>query len=240
MGGFVLSAWAGGAANSDLQRSQARAEWVAADGGLRTRQFARRLTAETSAAYGLGAAYWFDKHWGLRVRGGLSPSHLEISVSERETAGIPFDSAVTGPARYRSMRVWTYDAQLLVRAPITPRGRIAPFGFLGAGRLVYDAAGTGRLPPEAASTFQANRRPGRFAIVLGASALVPLQRENLALSFELSAHALRTPVEPPARSRLTGDQIEVIMSPATGAGGSEPVRLTTHVELLIGLSWFAR
>jgi len=238
MGGFVLSAWAGGAANSDLQRTRARADWLGIDGRPNTRFFERRLTAATSMSYGAGLAYWVDQWWGVRLRGSVAPSHLQIAVSERETAGIPFDTAVTGPNRYNSIRVWTYDAQLLVRLPISPGRRVAPFGFLGAGRVEYESTEAGRLPPEAAVTFVRDPRPARFAGVAGLGAAVPLQWENLALSFELSVHALRTPVERVFGSRLLGENIEVTTSSVSPS--SEPVTLTTHVQLLIGCSWFFR
>ena len=74
--------------------------------------------------------------------------------------------------------------------------------------------------------------------VAGLGAVVPLQWENLALSFELSVHALRTPVERAFSSRLLGEDIEVTTSSVSPS--SEPVTFTTHVQLLIGFSWFFR
>src|SRR5688500_20232485 len=67
LGGLLVSVFVGGSANSDLQRSEARAEWLAPN-GLESRQFARRLTAETSGVIGLNAAYWINPHWGIRTQ----------------------------------------------------------------------------------------------------------------------------------------------------------------------------
>jgi hypothetical protein len=238
MGGFVLSAWAGGAANTDLQRVRARAEWLQPDGTLSTRTFSRRLGAEPTVAFAAGLAYWFNPWWGVRVQGSVSPSQLGILVSERETDRIPQDASVTGPARYGSLRVWTLDWQLLVRAPITPRGRIAPYGLIGMSRVEYDASPSEGLPPEAL-VFRFNDKPGRFGVVLGAGASIPLQREHLALGFELDGHISRTPVERPGEARLSGEQVEVI-TPASRRANSGEVGLTGHFRLLVGLSWFVR
>ncbi len=236
MGGFIFSAWAGGAANTDLQRVLARAEWQDADGESATRSFSRRLGAEPTFAVGMGAAYWFSPRWGVRLQASLSPSQLGILVSERETREIPRDEAATGPTRFGLLRVWTFDGQLLLRTPVTPRGRVATYGLLGLSRVEYDLSTSEGLPPEAL-VFVSQETPGRFALVAGLGASVPLHRERLALGFELNAHVSRTPVQIPGQGRLTGEVVEVITPAGRGRG---EVQMTGHFRMLVGLSWFVR
>jgi hypothetical protein len=233
MGGLVLSSWAGGAASSDLQRGLALVELEGFGGEQLTRRFSRRLGAATSFTFGLSAAYWFNPSWGIRIAAGVSPSSLEVSVSDRETSGIPLDSILQGAHRFGSLNMWTYDAGVLVRIPLTPRGRVAPYGFLGASRVEFQASTVGDLPPEAAS-FDTEQHPARLAGVVGAGAIIPLQRGNLALAFELSSHVMRTPAVRLRPTLLQGQEVDVLV---TGVG--ESVRVLSYVRLLMGLTWFA-
>ena len=70
------------------------------------------------------------------------------------------------------------------------------------------------LPPEARADFASGART-RPAVVVGVGAVVPLQREGLLLTFELTNHIVRSP--------LTG--------PDGGAEGT-----TSNVRLLVGLT----
>jgi hypothetical protein len=189
------------------------------------------LGSETSFTFALSAGYWFSQWWGIRIQAGVAPSSLEISVSDRETDGIPFDSILNG-SDFGSLNVWTYDAGVLVRLPFTPRGRVAPYGFLGASRVEFQASTVQQLPPEAGS-FEGGRvvRP---AAVISLGALVPLQRENLALAFELSSHVMKTPSERLRPTLLGGETVEIVV------GAGESVRVHTHFKLLVGLTWLGR
>jgi hypothetical protein len=237
MGGWIFSIVAGGSANSDLQRSEARAEWLEA-GNTESRLFARRLTAETSGVVGVSAGYWFNPFWGLRAQAAVAPSRLEIDVSQRETHDIPADVSVTGPSRFGAFRVWTYDAQLLFRAPVTPRGRVAVYGVVGGGLIKYDVSVDDGLPPEAIPAFADGEGTTQPVGVLGIGALVPLHRDNLAFSFELSDHVTRTPVRDAAESMsLSDDRVQV----TTGDEAGPPrVRMVNHVRMLVGLTWRPR
>ncbi|MEX2280975.1 MAG: hypothetical protein WEE89_00640 [Gemmatimonadota bacterium] len=237
MGGLMVSAFVGGSANSDLQRSGARAEWLARD-GPESRQFARRLTAETAGVVGLSAAYWFNPYWGVRTQAAFTPSRLEIAVSQRETHDIPIDAEVTGPSRYGAFRVWTYDANLLFRAPVTPRGRVALYGFVGGGVVKYEVSVEQGLPPEAVQAFADQESKTQPVGVLGIGAMVPLHRKSLGLSFELSDHISRTPVQGSPESSIVGvNRVQVTTGEETGPSR---VQLINHVRILVGLTWRAR
>ena len=238
MGGLALSVYSGGAAHSDLQRSAARAEWPVA-GVTQSREFARRLSPATAPALGMSAAYWPSQWWGIRASAGLVPTRFEVTVSDREKAGLPADSVLVGTTRYAGLRVWTYDVELMFRAPFTPRQRIVPYGLIGGGAVRYQSFGEDPLPPEARSAFGSGNQPTRAAAVIGVGALVPLQRNNLALSFELTDHLVRTPIERTGGSELDGSGIRLTTDP-TAEPGDGRVTLTSHVRLLIGLTWIPR
>ena len=236
--GLYISALSGGAAHSDLQRSDARAEWVET-GGLEQRDFSRRLSPATALAVGGAAGYWVTPWWGVRLQGTLIPSRFEVSVSQREKAQLPEDSLLMGSDRFSDLRIWTADLQFTFRAPFTPRGRVAPYGFLGAGMVRYDALNNQPLPPEAESSFS-GRPPTKASAVFGIGALVPLQRRGLALSFELSDHVVRTPVEEAAGSAADASGVRLFTHQSAEADGAARVRLTSHIQLLIGVTLFQR
>lgn len=236
MRGFQLSASVGGAAFSALQHSEAEASWLTEDGQLERRQFARRLSAATAPVLAVGAAYWMNEHWGLRVQGGYAPTRLEVSVRDDDAEMIAVASESESSQRFRSLGVWSLDGQVLFRLPFTPRGRVAPYGFVGGGVLRYAARGREPLPPEAELTFGAGERPTHAAAVLGLGAIVPLERPNFALTFELSDRLTRTPVRAVSASGIQDGTVTVMTTPATDSR----VGLTNHVRLQVGIAWQLR
>src|SRR5688572_10194367 len=239
MGGLVLTGSAGGAAFSDLQRTPARAHWLTATGVIESRDFERRLSPATSVAFAASAAYWLNARWGVRVGAGWAPSRLEVTVSERETAAIPADTMVEGE-RLSKLSVWVNDAALILRLPFTPRGRVAPYAFIGGGALQYSARGPDPLPPEAESSFADGAAPRRVAAVLGVAAMVPLQRRNLAFSFELTDHIARTPIGESAGGEMEDATVRVTLTSDETPSSNGRVKTTSHIRLLVGLSWFPR
>jgi hypothetical protein len=145
---------------------------------LQEREFARRLSAETSPAFGIGVAYWFSPSWGVRAQAGVSPTRLEISVHEDDAARIPSDSSIETDGKFRSLRVSSLDAQVLYRLPTTPGGRVAAYALAGIGALRYAPSGDEPLPPEAQPTFAGTATRTRTAVVLGLGVLVPMQVRN--------------------------------------------------------------
>lgn len=239
MGGLILSAYAGGGAFSDLQRSRARAELIQPPPN--PIDFTRRLSPETSLTVAIAAGYWFNESWGFRLNAGLAPTRFEVSVSERERAALPSDTTVEPRAPFARLNVWSYDAVLLARAPFTPRGRVAPYGLIGGGVLRYRAAGSDPLPPEAAAVFDGGSTVNRVAIVIGVGAIVPLQRRNLALTFELTDHLSKTPVERAGTGLLAeGETIRIVMAEPNVPAVEGRVNTTNYVRLLIGISWLRR
>ena len=239
MGGLVLSAYSGGAAHTDLQRSTARVNFSLA--GLSTeRSYTRRLSPSTSPTFGVAVGYWPTRRWGFRAQAGFTPSRFEVTVSDREKAGLPADSAVLGTARYAGLRIWSYDVNLLFRAPFTPRGRVAPYGIVGAGLVRYQPGRDETIPPDALETFGDGRQPTRIAALIGAGALVPLQRSNLALAFELTDHIVRTPVAAGAGSQLFDSGVRLTLDPPRESPAAGRVLMTNHLRLLVGGSWLAR
>jgi hypothetical protein len=241
MGGLVVSVFAGGAAYTDLQRSAARVELSSEAGPPASAEFTRRLSPQTSPALALTAGYWFTPYWGIRGHVGMAPSRFGVVVSEREAALLPVDSLLLGPSHFAPVTIWTADVQVLIRAPFTPRGRVAPYGIVGAGVIRYDAGSSAPLPPEAEPAFAQKDVPTKAAIMIGAGAIVPLQRHNLALNFELTDHIARTPVErTPSRMLSQGSAIRVVTSELNDQSVAGRVRTTSHVRLLVGISWLIR
>jgi hypothetical protein len=231
MGGLVISGWAGGAASTSFQSVRALAEWQRANGSAGQQLFSRRLGVEPAMTVGLGLAYWFNEHWGLRIQAGVSRSPLAIMVSQRELSVMPGDSGVTGPRSYGSVRILAADSELLVRLPFTPRNRVAPYGFVGVSRLHYRVSRSEGLPPEA-TAFHFDDQVARFGGIAGAGAVVPLQRASLALNFEFSSSFARSPVGRAEPQRLQGERITVT-TPVSGKGAP----LIAQLRLVFGLAW---
>ncbi len=239
MGGLMLSAWGGGAAFSDLQRFSAEARWQLPTGETESRAFARRLSAETSPVMGVGAAYWFSRHWAVRAQAGFSPTRLEITVQENEVPHIPGETPMDASGRFGSMHIWSLDGQVLYRLPTTPGGRVAPYALAGLGMLRYSSSGNDPLPPEAEPAFSRESTRSKAAGVVGLGVLVPLHRHNYALSFELTDHIARTPFTSGTAAELQDGAVTVLTAQRT-APNIERVRMTNHVSLLVGVSWLHR
>lgn len=192
---LTLTALAGGAAYTSFLRVDATTD---AD---------EHITARTSLAVAGALAYWPSSAWGVRVHGGWAPTRFEREQRGGSEPGSRPDSA--GAA----LTIWTADLDVLIRLPLG-LGRLATYGLIGGGVVRYAAAGDGLLPVEARVDF-AEGSTTRAALVVGAGGLIPLQRNHLVLTFELTDHLTRSPV--------------------AGPEGQED-RLTSNVRLLVGLT----
>lgn len=199
--GWVLTGWGGGAAFTDLQRAPLEV-------GERSGSRVQRLMVDASPSVGVALGYWAKPSWGVRVQSGVALTRYSLLVPGEPNHAM-VDSG--GP----NLWIWSHDANLLVRAPVTPGGRIVPYGIAGGGVLFYKAAEDQRAGP-----FEFARTTYRPAFLLGLGAMVPLEQGGTALSFELLDHIARTPVEAPGGGE-----------PATGH-----VRWANHLRLTVGIS----
>jgi len=166
-----------------------------------------RLTARTAMAVAGALGYWPRRGWGVRLHGGWAPTRFERERRGGNEPGTPPD------ARGANLSVWMADLDLLIRLPIG-LGRVEPYGVVGGGVVRYVADESAALPSEARGDFAAGTST-RGALVLGAGALIPMQRRDLLLTFEVTDHVVRSPVRGP-----------------TGQAAS----VTSNVRLLVGLT----
>lgn len=210
MRGVTITGLIGGAAYTDFQRV---AEPTATAGPL------RRITAETSPVLGVAIGVWPSRHWGLRFHASFAPTRLELrdggeTIEEQETVESRFPGS--------SVDVWTADLAFMVRAPVTPGGRVVPYFLLGGGILGFSAERGGAIGP--ARVLE--KDPVRPAAMVGLGALVALQRDQLALTFELTDHIFSTPIREDPQTTLlqpAGDQV----------GVTSQIRLLTGITLRV-------
>jgi hypothetical protein len=213
---LTLGLSAGGAAFSDFQRAQAV---------TREEVFDRRISAQTSVAFSATATYWISRYWGIRAHGSYAPTRFVLRT--------PTEEMGEEQALYSSLRVYMLDGDVVFRAPIV-LGRVAPYGLVGAGTVIYraDPGTDDPLPAEVVQTFDGDRQR-RFAGVMGVGAVIPLDRHSFHLTFELTNHVTRSPVEAPqGGSREEG----VLIDPDGWGGDDDGAGLTSHVRLMIGVS----
>lgn len=227
-GTFMLTAELGGTAFTDFQRGQARPL-----GAATMPEFQRRVSARTSATLGAAASYWLGAAWGVRVGGAWTPTGF--SVWNEESAQRMLDERGDGePERYASLDVWMADVAFIFRFPRT-FGRVAPYGLVGGSYVTYTAAADEELPPEARSRFGSGSWSAPAAL-FGVGGVIPLQRSNLLLTFELSNHLSRTPLDDRGRGEqfeLSGVPLELEPDARTGSDG---VRTTSNLRLVVGLT----
>jgi hypothetical protein len=213
---LTLGLAGGGAAFSDFQRAQA-----VADGDV----FDRRISAQTTVAFSGTVTYWISRYWGVRAQASYSPS--------RFVQRTPGEAMGEEQALYAPLAVYMMDGDVLFRAPIV-LGRVAPYGLIGAGMIEYraDPGTDDPLPAEVEETFEGDRQR-RFAGVMGVGAVIPLDRHPFRLTFELSNHVSRSPVEAPSAGRVREG---AIIDPDGWHDDDDGSGLTSHVRLMIGVA----
>lgn len=223
-GSVAISITAGGAAFSPFQRAIEQPD----TGALR---FERRLAAGTTGAVGADVAWWLGRVVGVRAHASYMPSRFAVQRDRAGEEWLRERSVAEQTPSYGRLSVWAADVSALIRPPLT-LGRVAPYGILGAGVVSYRPQSSRRLPPEAEAAFTGGARTSPAAVA-GVGALVPLEKGDLLLSFAVTDHITRTPVESgeagtwrdgPNRSSLYPDDVK------------GRVRLTSNVRLMVGLT----
>jgi len=164
--------------------------------------------ADASPSLGAAIAYWPSPAWGVRIQSGVAFTRYSLLVPPPDDDA-PVDSS--GP----DLRIWSHDVSVLIRAPVTPGGRVMPYGVVGGGVLHYQ----GGVRPSVAP-FDPVRSAVRPAVVVGLGAMVPLEQGGTGLTFEVLDHIARTPIAAPGGGE-----------PATGH-----VRWANHLRLTVGIS----
>jgi hypothetical protein len=228
-GTWMLSAQLGGAAFSDFRRTEARpiTEQPASGG------FERRVSARTSVSVGASAGYWIGSSWGVRAGASYVPSRFSVHSEEQalRRLGEPDDVDL----RYASLGIWMADATLVFRFPHS-FGRVIPYGLAGIGIVHYRLRDDDELPPEAREPF-ADGAHSSPAGVVGLGAILPLQRNNLLLSFELTNHIARTPLDDSGRGEqfsVRGVPVQLADEPSTTA--TDGIGMASNLRLSIGLT----
>jgi hypothetical protein len=221
---LTLSAWVGGAAYTDFRQGEARIAGSRSPGDSD-----RRLSAETSVAFSAAAAYWPSSWWGVRVHGSYSPTRFELVPADTdEPALVP----TSGAQRLARLDVWLYDVDILFRAPVV-LGRVAPYGVIGAGRVNYRAlASAGEVPAEAVTAFSAGTRAA-WAGIVGLGAMIPLDNRDLMLSFEVTDHITRTPIDGLATGSRSAADATLELNPDGADGGDG---FLNNLRLNVGLT----
>ncbi|MGH7505152.1 MAG: hypothetical protein ACRELX_05860 [Longimicrobiales bacterium] len=221
-GAVTFGVAGGGAAYTAFQRGQAHAAG---------RDFDRRLSAQTSVALSATLTYWISGVFAVRAHGSYSPTRFVMSMPDEDAA--LFRAAEPDPLA--SLGVLMADADVLLRAPVI-FGRIAPYGIIGAGVVDYraDPGSSSPLPVEAREAF-ASGSQRRFAGVIGVGALVPLERHDFFLTFELTNHMTRSPVAHTATSPTPSGAQTLVDADAWSNDEGEAGH-TSAVRLMVGLT----
>jgi hypothetical protein len=216
--GFTVGLAAGGAAFSDFQRGQATAGVT---------EFDRRLSAQTTVAVSGNVTYWLTRRWGLRAHGSYSPSRFVLNEAEQASG------RVSAEASFARLSIFMADVDLLFRVPVL-WGRIAPYGLVGAGAVEYraDPATKEPIPAEAERSFRSGSRR-RFAGVFGVGARIPLDRHAFHLTFELTNHLTRSPVDVPVEG-MTAEGL--FLDPDGWGNEDDGAGLTSNVRLMVGVA----
>lgn len=223
-GNVAITITAGGAAFSPFQRAIEQPD----TGALR---FERRVSAGTTGAVGADVAWWLGRVVGVRAHASYMPSRFAVQHDRAGEDWMREQASGEQPRSYARLSVWAADVSALIRPPLS-FGRVAPYAIVGAGVVSYRPQSSRRLPPEAEAAFTGGARTSPAGVV-GVGAWVPLEKGDLLLSFAVTDHITRTPVESgeagtwrdgPNRSSLYPDDTE------------GRVRLTSNVRLMVGLT----
>ena len=219
-GAWLLTAELGGAAFTAFQRVRAVPQDAA---GLATE---RRVAASTTATVGASIGYWAGANWGARVGLSWSPSNFTVAHEDDTDAGL-IDSA-DATENYASLAVWGADLSMLFRFP-RDFGRVQPYGIVGGGVVRYEHGRDAEVPAEARDMFDGGAST-HAAALLGLGAMIPLQRNNLVLSFELTDRLNRSPLAGNART-LNDEGVDLDTTPAREGGD-----ITNQLRLTVGLT----
>jgi hypothetical protein len=223
-GTWMLTAELGGSAFTAFQRLRATPGQGAEGVGVE-----RRVSASTTATLGASIGYWAGVSWG--VRGGLSwsPSNFTVAYDEAadtDTVANPVGGDAT--ETYASLAVWGADLSLLFRFPRS-FGRVRPYGIVGGGVVRYAHGTDAEVPAEALESFEGGERT-QAAALLGIGAMIPLQRHDLLLSFELTDRMSRSPLA--GNARVIADDGVELDTAASREGG----QITNQLRLVVGLT----
>lgn len=228
-GSFMLTFEVGGAAFTDFQRSQA----VPLAGGAGLAGFERRVSARTAATLGGWASYWITDGFGVRAGVGYAPSAFRVWNEQSAQDFLDLQSGYEARS-YAGLAVWMANGAAVFRFP-TRFGRVSPYALLGGGIVRYDSQDDAELPPEARVQFAGGQWSGAAGL-LGLGAAIPLQSRNMMLSFELTDHITRTPLDDRGRGEhfeLGGVALQMNPDPDAGTDG---VGLTNNLRLVVGIT----
>ncbi|HSJ05529.1 MAG TPA: hypothetical protein VK936_02430, partial [Longimicrobiales bacterium] len=109
------------------------------------------------------------------------------------------------------------------------------YGIAGAGIVEYRAGGDAELPPEARDRFDGGRWRSAAA-VFGVGAGFPLDRGGMLMSFELTNHLTRIPLDDDGR----GEWFEFAGAPVQlerdSERGTDGIGLASNLRLTVGLA----
>lgn len=235
--GWSLGLLGGAAAFSDMQRSHLRVVRPTA-AGAETREFARRVGAETSTVLTANLSFWPSRNWGLRVSAGWAPTRFETVMreSDAENTGL---GAGSEEDRLAGLDIWTGDVEALFRLP-TIKNRVLPYGIIGGGVARYEVRrGDGPVPPEAAGEFEQGVKVSPAAVI-GVGAMLPFRNRAFRLHFELTNHLAKTPIRGGEEEVVASDQGMVEIDPFDARSTDSRVSLTSSVRFMVGVSWSPR
>jgi hypothetical protein len=227
-GTWMLTAEAGGAAFTDFQRTVARP--VAGTAGVP--DFRRRVSAGTTVTFGASSTYWLVDGWGVRAAAAYTPTRF--SVWNEQQGQRALDDIDEERPTYARLGSWSASAAGVFRLPLS-LGRVVPYGILGGGVVQHRVTDREELPPEARERFAGGEWVGAAA-VFGAGSVIPLQRNNLLLTFELTNYLTRTPLNDEGLGtwfELAGVPLQLEPDPARGRDG---IGLTSNLRLTLGLT----
>jgi hypothetical protein len=229
-GSITLTPSAGGAAFTAFQQDPAI---LVAGQDAVSQEFMRRVSAQTTATAGLALTAWLSPLAAIQLAGAFTPTRFRVTNDATQPGIDIFGAADT--TRYARLDLWTADASLILRPPLS-LGRVYPYAVLGGGVVRYQAhPGDALLPPEARDAFARGHRT-QWSGVLGAGAVIPLQRNHFLLSFGMSAHISESPLsDDRSRAAYEDGNETLILRPDGEAEGSDGIALTTAIRLTTGL-----
>jgi opacity protein-like surface antigen len=228
-GTWIVTAEFGGAAFSDFQRALAQPP----AGSFDVPKFERRISAGTSSTAGASVTRWISK--GAALRAGVAYTPSRFTVWNDQFGQKALDAYGDGKAQPSAkLGVWHASGTLVFRLPLH-FGRVLPYGIAGAGAVHYRVMDDSEIPPEARRRF-ADGQWTAPAAVFGIGTTLPLQRNNLLMTFELTNHIVRTPLNDDG----AGEWFEISGVPLQLTHDSRTARdaigLTSNVRLTLGLS----
>jgi hypothetical protein len=234
-GTWLLSAHVGGAAFTDFQRAQARpVPGADVDRTGYAGDFERRISATTSVAFVAGATYWGGTSWGVRLAGAYVPTRFSVHTREQALRVLAADPE-SGEPRYASLGISMADVAIVFRFPHS-LGRIVPYGVAGVGVVHYRVRGDEDLPAEARAGFADGGRTSPAA-VFGLGAVLPLQRNNLLLSFELTNHLARTPLDDAGRGEpFDVGGVPMQLADDGPSADTDGIGMASNLRLSVGLT----